>query len=260
MTRTMTRSILLITVTVLGGCGILLPEDAPVRCEDEFSAARCDALAERAAAELGLPSGLITAVGILPNPESDGTLLGGDRVHLRLHSADGTTHDTSITCGVTTNSDPACTNHPKLRPSSVTMGGYLDIPCLDSDCTTVATPHPDIDPAAAAAATPVLVSRLDIPIDHAGAYKIQIGEGSLPNGILTEASFRFIDDWPAGVSIVGGSVLLKVRSLEPDGRPFYSYYDHGWREGTERIEAVLDFEVSRFEPGAVLSIADVVVR
>jgi hypothetical protein len=82
----------------------------------------------------------------------------------------------------------------------------------------------------------------------------------LPNGILTEASFRFIDDWPAGVSIAGGSVLLKVRSLEPGGRPFDNYYQHGWREGTERVLAELVFEVSRYEPGAVLSIADVVVR
>jgi hypothetical protein len=255
----MTRAILLITVTVLGAW-ILLPQDAPERCTVEFSEARCDAMAERAAAELGLPSGSITAVGILPHPESDGVLLGGDRVHLRLHSADGTTHDTFITCGMATNGDPACTDHPKLRPSSVTMGGYLDIPCLDSDCTTVATPHPDIDPAAAAVATPVLVSRLEIPIDHAGAFEIQVGKGSLPNGVLTEASFRFVDDWPAGVSIVESIVVLEVRSLEPDGRPFDNYYRHGWRDGTERIEAVLVFEVSRSEPGAVLSIADVVVR
>jgi hypothetical protein len=62
------------------------------------------------------------------------------------------------------------------------------------------------------------------------------------------------------VSIEGAYVLLDVRSMEPDGRPFDNYYLHGWREGLERVEAVLVFEVRRFEPGAVLSIEDIVVR
>jgi hypothetical protein len=62
------------------------------------------------------------------------------------------------------------------------------------------------------------------------------------------------------MSIADANVLLDIRSLEPDGKPFDNYYVHGWREGVERIEAVLVFEVTRFEPGATLSIADVVVR
>lgn len=53
---------------------------------------------------------------------------------------------------------------------------------------------------------------------------------------------------------------MEIRSLEPDGRPFDNYSMHGWREGVERIEAVLVFEVRRFDPGAVLVIRDIVVR
>jgi len=40
----------------------------------------------------------------------------------------------------------------------------------------------------------------------------------------------------------------------------WNIYEHGWREGIEGVEAVLVFDVFRFEPGATLSIRDVVVR
>ena len=62
------------------------------------------------------------------------------------------------------------------------------------------------------------------------------------------------------ITFADGGPYLEIRSLEPDGRPFDNYYTHGWREGVERIEAVLVFEVRRFEPRAVLTIRDVVVR
>jgi hypothetical protein len=46
----------------------------------------------------------------------------------------------------------------------------------------------------------------------------------------------------------------------PPERLFWNIYDHGWIEGTERVEAILEFDVLHHDPGAVLSIADVVVR
>ena len=53
---------------------------------------------------------------------------------------------------------------------------------------------------------------------------------------------------------------IELRSLEPDGKPFQNYYDHGWRPGVERVEAILVFDVLWFEKGAILDIRDVVVR
>ena len=53
---------------------------------------------------------------------------------------------------------------------------------------------------------------------------------------------------------------INLRSLEPDGKPFQNYYDHGWRPGVERVEAVLVFDVLWFEKGAVLAIHDIEVR
>ena len=101
---------------------------------------------------------------------------------------------------------------------------------------------------------------MDVPIDHTGAYEVRVGEGSLPNGILTRTSFELADDWPDHLTITGLSIYLEVRSLEPGGKPFDNYYEHGWRAGTERVGAFLVFRVSRFKPGAVLEVRDVVVE
>lgn len=52
----------------------------------------------------------------------------------------------------------------------------------------------------------------------------------------------------------------RVALLEPGGRPFNNIYEHGWREGTEHVAVFVVFHVDRFDPDAVLSIKDVVVR
>jgi hypothetical protein len=252
---------IVLAAIAMGGCaGLRLPE-APAPCELRYSADRCAAIADRVATDLAVPVESITGLTLLPAPEADGPRLGGPPIHLRVHLADGTAHETQIRCpGISAMYNPPCMDDPALRPSSVTIGGYRDVPCLDAECTAVATAHPDIDPAAVAVADPIVVERMDVPIDRVGSYEIPVGTGSLPNGILSEASFRFVDDWPDAVSIEGAYVLLDVRSMEPDGRPFDNYYLHGWREWVERVEAVLIFEVRRFKPGAVLSIEDILVR
>lgn len=67
-----------------------------------------------------------------------------------------------------------------------------------------------------------------------------------------------VDSWPADLTILDG-VRLEVRSLD-DGKPLMNIYEHGWRKGVEPVEAFLVFDVFRFEPGATLSIRNVVVR
>lgn len=232
-------------------------------CADRFSTDRCEAMVDRVAHDLGVEHARIAGLDLLPEPTRDptqGATLGGPgfAIPVRVHFVDGSTQDMEIGCfsGLF---EPECMDEPAVRPASVTTDGYRDVPCA-GDGTTCATPHPEIDPAAAAAARPIFIERELVPIDRVGRYEVVIGSGSLPNGILTEASFRLDDPWPDGIGIVGGLVLLDVRSVEPDGRPFDNYYLHGWREGVERVEVVLEFDVGRFAPGGVLSIADVVVR
>jgi hypothetical protein len=149
----------------------------------------------------------------------------------------------------------------EARSSVEDGGGYHDVPCPDgSPPHSCGTPLPTIEAAAVAAARPLSVARFSIPIDHIGTYEVSLGEASLPNGVASVASFAFVDGWPIDVSLKDGVAQIGLRSLEPDGKPFQNYYDHGWRPGDERVEAILVFHVLWFEKGAVLAIRDVVVR
>ena len=76
---------------------------------------------------------------------------------------------------------------------------------------------------------------------------------------MTTADFALVDDWPPGVTILEGGVSLEIRS-QGDGKPIRNIYEHGWHAGIEGVDAVLVFDVFRFDPGATLSIRDVVVR
>jgi hypothetical protein len=216
----------------------------------------------------------IAAIDVLPEPTPeirDGKTIvvirsGGPPIDVRVTMTDGSTRVTSMDCWL--GSNPACMDDPHLVVESVTgpNGGYHDVACYgDSpehpDPPVVCdTPLPTIESEAADAATPLSIATRDVPLDRAGPYEVRLGEATLPNGILTEASFGLVDDWPPGVTITAGTASIVVRSLEPDGKPFTNYYVHGWRAGTERVEAVLVFTVDRVDPGAVLGIRDVVVR
>jgi hypothetical protein len=244
------------------------PPPEPMRCAAVYSEPRCVAIAERVAAESPVDGQAVVDFHIAPEPTpqvaEDGTMVivshSGNPVVVRVTLEDGSTRDVYVGCaGIGDPADPICTDVPRLHTFAIGGEGYRDLPC-GADGDTCATPVPPPDPNLVLASSPIIVDHVDVPIDHVGPYAIRIGAGSLPNGVLSDASFRLVDEWPDGVTLEGGSVLLDVRSLEPDGRPFDNYYNHGWREDLERIEAVLVFEVKGFEPGATLSVADVVVR
>jgi hypothetical protein len=270
VTRTWTRALRasLIVALVVGGCsggtGQPLAEAAPVPCAERFSVERCEAILERAADWLAVDATEIATIDIVPapavGPNGEALVYSGTQLVVRATLADGTWTDVPIGCGgIGDPSDAACTDDPHLNVYASGGVGYGDVPCGE-DGETCATPLPSVDPDLAALAEPILVDRVDVTIDHAGAYEIPVGTGSLPNGIISESSFRLVDDWPDGVDVTEGYVRLELRSLEADGKPFWNRYVHGWYPGLERIEAVVTFGVDDFEPGAVISIADVVVR
>lgn len=233
-----------------------------------YSEDRCETIAVVAAKELGVEVAEVARLEVLPAPtperNPDGSVivtLGGPSPEIGAVLADGSSHRFTLHCGgIASGYVPACMDEPQLRASSPTLGGYRDVPCAGEPPDGCATVQPATEPEALAAAEPLVVDALDIAIDSVGPHEIPIGTGSLPNGILSEAAFRLVDTWPDGLIILEGSVFLDVRSLASDGVPFHNYYEHGWREGVEEIEAVLVFTVDHVEPGAVLRIADVVVR
>jgi hypothetical protein len=236
-------------------------------CETHYSAERCLAIAELAASYLQHDAEEVTSIQIVPDPNTRivngqqmiATYGGATPIFVEVVFTDGSTQQTPICSGIP--SGPACTDDPHLSIGGIVPGdGYRDLPCTGDPPTGCATPLPRIDAKAAAAAQPIAVKRLEVPIDHVGAYEVDLGEGSIPNGILTRTSYTLGDDWPDHATIQDYAVRLEVRSLEPDGKPFQNYYAHGWRAGTERIRAVLVFSVTRFDPGAVLDVRDVVVQ
>jgi hypothetical protein len=263
------RRIVVATVAglLVGGCALLPafdsqgPADLPKPCAAVYSVARCQAMTDVAAAEAGKNRDDVTAVAIVPDPPPVGVTLGAAwPIRVRIALTDGSVHETRICGGVSI--DPACSAEPHLMPRSA-IGAYTDIPCGaepadgPEDC---ATPFPRPGADVVAQATPVRIDDSTISIDHIGQYEVRLGRGSLPNGLLTEASFEFVDTWPDDVALRDGKAFLGVRSLEADGKPFDNYYSHGARPGVERIETFLTFDVLWFAPGATLKIRNVVVR
>ena len=147
-----------------------------------------------------------------------------------------------------------CSQYTDVR--SPISGGYHDTPCSGpAPGNPCATALPTIEPSAAAAAEPLSIDGHDIPIDHAGAYSVDLGEATLPNGILTAASAE-VTSSPANPLVSWDGYALKVTSLD-GGPPFENYYAHGWRPGVEHVRVTLSFTVLMFQPGAVIHVANV---
>jgi hypothetical protein len=259
-------AILVLIAWLVAGCSLIAEVPLiPRPCDQVHSAIRCLAMTDEAASRVGRTRDDVKAVVIVPDPppkDGNGITLGGaPSIRIRLTYMDGTTSD-ALMCGGLA-SGPACMDVPRLeaRTSVGEGGGYLDVPCPDPAPTAgCGTPLPTLQARAVAAARPLSVARISIPIDHVGAYEVSLGESSLPDGVATAASFKFADDWPLDVSLQDGVAQIGLVSLEPDGKPFQNYYDHGWRPGVERVKAVLTFQVLWFKKGAVLEVRDVIVR
>lgn len=180
-------------------------------------------------------------------------------VRVRITGPDGASSDESVFCGIGGGATLLCTGTPVIRTSTPTTNGYRDVPCNGEAPGTCASPVPRSDADARAASRPLVVPRLSIPVDHVGDYTVVVGEATLPNGILSDATFGLANASPSDQLIAAEGVALGVDSLE-GGPPFVNIYEHGWRPGTERVRATLTFTVESFEPGAVLEITDISVR
>ncbi len=231
---------------------------AGIPCSQVYNAVRCQTMTDWVAAQLGTTREQIASLDVIPQPTPQpnpqlGAYGIGPPVDVSVTLRDGSVHRLDQICpGV---SGVQCADDPHLEASSVMHGGYYD-----GTEAQLQGGRPSIAPDALAHATPLRVSRLDIPIDHVGHYEISVGEARLPNGILTAADFALVESWPTGVSIVDGGVGLEIRSLDEGGKPIRNIYEHGWHAGSERVEAVLVFDVTHFDPGATLGIKDIVVQ
>jgi hypothetical protein len=243
-------------VAILVGACSMLPTAAedrlPKPCAVVYGVARCAAMTDIVAADIGKNRDDVASVAIVPDAPPEGVHLGaGWHIRVRIALKDGSAHDMVICGGVL--HEAACQDDPRLEVRSALAGGYHDVP-------EGSTPIPAVAPAGADAAAPIIVDSLSIPIDGLGAREIVLGEGSFPNGVWTEGTMDFAEPWPEDLALRDAAVLLEVRSLERDARPFENAYVHGWRPGIERVRAVLRFDVLWFRPGATLELRNVSVR
>lgn len=165
-----------------------------------------------------------------------------------LHLTDGRSLGQEVWCiGVGGQHQAWCTEDPELE---LWMGGNHDVPEL-------ATPIV-LDPEAVAAARPLHVASLDIPL-AVGPQRIELGHATLANGYLDEARFSLADPAPDGVVLLDG-VRIVIEPTDPSRPPLGNVYDRGLIPGVEPVEAYLVFHVVDAPTGAVLQVRDVVVR
>ena len=252
-----------VVTMLVGACSMLEAIErgprGPRDCARVFDRARCLAIADATTAEISKTRADVASIAIIPDPTPEGISLGGGPpIHIAVTLNDGSVHESRI-CGLLSFA-PACTNDPHLAARSI-REAYSDVPCgADPAPGNCATPVPSPQAGAIDSAAPIDVDSAAIPIDHVARYDVPLGEGSLPNGVLTDASFEFAEGWPDNVALRDGVAWLGLESLEPNGKPFDNRYQHGWRRGVERVRAVLTFDVLWFAQGASLEISNVVVR
>ena len=170
-----------------------------------------------------------------PRALSAGRLPGTDRRASHVHGRFGPS--TRGLCGGSP-SWPAMHGHAASRTHSRCSrigGGYGTFRCPDG------APPRDVrtaTPAPSNRGRSPRLGRLEVArsIDPDRPRRATIGSRSarrsLPNGVVSAASFGF-DDTVAHRTSAWSTVVAQTRTplLEPDGKPFQNYYDHGWRPG-----------------------------
>lgn len=256
------RPILLaLAAMTLAGCGIagfLGPQGGPYpdACADlGFPARQCAAMVARAEYLTGAVAA-DTPIDILP-PKQDGASIGGSMIsRVRFHLADGRERTVEIWC-IGVGGGDYCTSD---RTIGIGAGHVdADVPCTGGGDppTGCATFPPTPRPESRAAAKPLRVPELDIPLDHLGHYEIALGEAGLPDGAFTNSAASVADERPTTFWIVDASIVIEPvdPARPPVGNIFREPFD-----GVEQVRVTLVFDVTELEPGAVLQVRDILVE
>ena len=218
-----------------------------------YEANRCAAIVAEARHEARIDEAGVAWIELLPFDQPQ-TLSGGQVAAVRFHLADGSTIDQDVWC-VGVSFKRACNDVAQIQTNS---GVDSDVPCSGEPPDGCATLPPEPDPSAIAAATPFRLDSLAVPLDHEGRYSLELGAATLPDGYLSERSFRITETMPDTFWIEEG-VRLEIR---PDvaGRPAIGSRYREPFDGPEPVTVYLVFEVTQLDSPSVLQVRDVVVR
>ena len=252
---------ILVAAASLAGCNLVgnaAPVPYPGGCASlGFSARRCAAIVARARdAAAGQVGGAATSIALL-GPEPDSVTLGSHQVaRVVFGLPDGTSIVEPVVCvGVPAGPDDAVCAEPHL---ATTSNVSHDVPCTGeppAGCPSQIVP----DAVATAAARPLLVASLDVPINGTGHREVEVGTVGLPNGYVTQIGASVVNDQPADFWISGG-IRLDLRPADATRPPYGDVYERPLVAGVEQATLWLVFDVTEASPGAVLHLADIVVR
>ncbi len=229
----------------------------PAACDSlGFSERRCAAIVERAKGENMIDPATVERIDILPPSREGAISLGGQQIaRVRFNVTGQPARVVDFWCtGVGSQGDLACADDPQV---TISGGVDHDVTCTGEAPENCATPPPTPRPAVVAAAKPLRVATLDIPLDHVGPYEVTVGTAGLPDGVLSHRSATLADSRPTAFWIRDG-IRLEVRPDLP-GRPSVGSIYRDPFDGVEPVTVVLLFEVSETTPGAVLQVRDIVV-
>jgi hypothetical protein len=249
---------ILLAAALVTGCELLAPRDGtyPEACAGlDFSEVRCRAIVARAAQQAGIAQQEVVSARFLAR-EPDARL-GGFRIAVvSLAFAGGRERVEEVWCtGISGGADRVCHDDPQIW-----IGGGVDrdVPCTGEAPAGCATPPPTPRPASVAAAQPLDVDALDIPLDHVGRYEVLVGDAGLPDGYLSERRASLANSRPTTFWIDDG-IRLEVRPTEA-GRPAIGSIYRDPYDGVEPVRVFLVFDVVEASPGATLEVRDILVR
>lgn len=278
--RSLALLLVLVGLTLVAACTMpgtsakQIVRPYPDGCEEfGFVARRCAAIVAIARDRLGLvePAATVELLSepplVCPTDAAGQTVFckrsgGGAAVIVRITLPGSPSQETGFYCGIGGEGSIACAATPTILLRSP-IEGYHDVPCASEDSTGptgCATPLPAIDGAATAAARPLELATIDIPLDHDGDYDVIIGTAGIPNGILGTAHFALAQPFLDTAILSEDGISLHLRPTNPADRPFDNYYQHGRYPGVEDADVFLKFRVVQHDTGAALTVRDVVVR
>ncbi len=250
---------LLLVVAVASGCDALTslgrPGEGPYPeacAEWSFSDRQCRSIVFQAQQRAGVDSAHVTRTRLLPF-EPKRSLGGGQLALVAFDLDDGTVVEQEVTC-VGVSSGPPCN---MAAPIEVFSGLDRDVPCTGEPPDGCATVPPSPAPAAMKLGVPLEVAALDVPIDHLGEYRVEVGKAVLPNGHLSERSAKLVDAAPEDYWL--GYLAVVVESDIPGRDPAGNIYREPF-DGPEPMTVFVVVEVTElFEP-SVVELRNIVVR
>lgn len=258
-------SFLPIAFLLVGACGRGATPDSisgqypgvcrPLESQLNYSMRRCAAIVARAIDETGLDRSSITETDITWRDDHVARSGMSGTLSVRFQLGDGSILDHDVFCGGIMGAfDPACGNGAKIQLQPAID---YDVTCPGDPPTNCQTPPPTPPPDLAASATPLRIATLDIPIDHAGHYEIEIGHASLPAGYLSQIGLKVVDDQPTDFWVKSGGLRVRpdIAGRPPIGSRYRDPFD-----GLEPVTVLLSFEVNLYTAPGMLQLRDIVVR